>query len=81
MSDILKKSGIEPTVAVWPPQTAATPVEMVRKNLAAESGAIALYQQILEQDFDDPTKLIIEKLLFSEEAHHHYFSKLLSELG
>lgn len=81
LSDILKKNGIEPTVAVWPPQTAATPMEMVEKDLAAESGAIALYQQILEKDFDDPTKRIIEKLLFSEKAHHHYFSKLLSELG
>jgi rubrerythrin len=81
LSDILKKNGIEPTVAVWPPQTAATPVEMVRKDLAAEAGAITLYQQILEQDFDDPTKRIIEKLLSAEEAHHHYFSKLLSELG
>jgi rubrerythrin len=81
LSDILKKNGIEPTVAVWPPQTAATPVEMVQKDLAAESGAVALYQQILEQDFDDPTKRIIEKILRSEKAHHHYFSKLLSGLG
>jgi rubrerythrin len=81
LSDILKKNEIEPTVAVWPPQTADTPVEMAQQDLAAESGAIALYQQILEQDFDDPTKRIIEELLFSEKAHHHYFSKLLSELG
>ena len=81
LSDILMKNGIEPTVAVWPPQTAATPVEMVHKDLAAESGAIALYQQILKQDFDDPTKRIIEKLLSSEESHHKLFSELLSELG
>jgi rubrerythrin len=81
LSDILKKSGIEPTVAVWPPQTAPTLEKMVQQDLAAESGAIALYQQILEQDFDDPTKRIIEKLLFNEEGHHHYFSKLLSELS
>jgi rubrerythrin len=81
LSNILKKNGIEPTVAVWPPQTAATPVEMVQKDLAAERGAIDLYRQILEKDFDDPTKRIVEKLLFSEKTHHHYFSKLLSELG
>jgi rubrerythrin len=81
LSNILKKNGVEPTVAVWPPQTAATPMEMVQNDLAAESGAIDLYQQILEKDFDDPTKRIIEKLLFSEKTHHHYFSKLLSELG
>ncbi|MGD9007000.1 MAG: ferritin-like domain-containing protein [Desulfobacteraceae bacterium] len=81
LSDILKKNGVEPTVAVWPPQTAATPVQMVKQDLAAESGAVALYQQILDQDFDAPTKRIIEKLLFSEKAHHHYFSKLLAELG
>jgi rubrerythrin len=81
LSDILRKNNIEPTVAVWPPQTAATPMEMAQQDLAAEGGAIALYQQILEQDFDDPTKGIIEKLLLSERAHHHYFSKLISELG
>lgn len=80
LSDILKQNGNEPTVAVWPPQTAATPEEMVRKDLAAENGAIALYEQILEKDFDDPIKRIVEKLLFSEKAHHNYFSKLLSEL-
>jgi rubrerythrin len=81
LSTILKKNGIEPTVAVWPPQTAATPAEMVEKDVAAESGAIDLYQQILEKDFDDPTKRIIEKIVSSEKQHHHYFSKLLSELG
>jgi rubrerythrin len=81
LSDIMKKNGIEPTVAVWPPQPAATPVEMVQKDLAAESGAIALYQKILKQDFDDPTKRIIEKLLIHEQAHHKLFSELLSELG
>lgn len=80
LSGILKRNGIEPTVAVWPPQTSATPSEMVQKDLAAESGAVALYKQILEQDFDDTIKRIVEKLLSSEEAHHHYFSKLLSEL-
>jgi rubrerythrin len=81
LSNILMRNGVEPTVAIWPPQTAATPAEMVKKDLAAESGAIALYQQILEQDFDEPTKRIIEKLLAAEEAHHHYFSQLLSELN
>jgi rubrerythrin len=54
---------------------------MVKKDLAAESGAVELYQQILEKDFDDPIKMIVEKLLVSEKSHHHYFSKLLSELG
>lgn len=81
LSDILKKNGIEPTVAVWPPQTAAAPVEMVQQDLAAESGAIALYQQILDKDFDNTIKEIIKKLLFSEKTHHQQFSKLLSELG
>jgi rubrerythrin len=81
LSDILKKNGIEPTVAVWPPQTAATPKEMAQQDLDAETGAIALYQQILEQDFDNLTKQIIQKLLLSEKSHHHYFSKLLAELG
>jgi rubrerythrin len=81
LSDILKQNGIEPTVAVWPPQTAATPVEMVQKDLAAERGAITLYQQILEQDFDDPTKHIIEKLFSAEKKHHHYISGLLSGLN
>jgi rubrerythrin len=81
LSDLLKKNSTDPTVAVWPPQTATTLVEMVQKDQATEKGAIALYQQILEEDFDDPTKRTIEKLLIAEKTHHHYFSKLLSELG
>jgi rubrerythrin len=32
LSDILKKNDIEPTVAVWPPQTAATALDMVQKR-------------------------------------------------
>jgi rubrerythrin len=81
LSDILKKNGIEPTVAVWPPQTAATAVDMVQKDLAAESGAVALYEQLLEQDFDNPTKQTVKKLLFCEQAHKKIFSELLSEMG
>jgi rubrerythrin len=81
LSDILKKNDIEPTVAVWPPQTAATALDMVQQDLAAESGAVALYEQILEQDFDDLSKHIFEKLLLCEQAHQKLFSELLSEMG
>lgn len=81
LTDILKKNNIEPTVAVWPPQTAVTASEMIQKDIAAETGAIKLYQQILTLSFDDKTKKIIEAIMLSEETHHHMFTEILPELG
>ncbi len=80
LTTILKKNGIEPTIAVWPPQTAATANEMIKKDIAAEMGAVKLYQQILTLDLDDQTKRIIETILQSEEMHHHIFTGILPEL-
>jgi rubrerythrin len=80
LTEILKKNGFEPTVAVWPPQTAATPEKMMEKDIAAEKGAITLYQQILEQDFDDQTKKNMEEFLQAEMVHQQMFARILSEL-
>lgn len=78
ITDMLKQNGIEPTVAVWPPQTAATPDEMIQKDIAAETSAIKLYQQILSLDFDDRIKKSIETIKLSEEMHHNMFTAMLS---
>jgi len=80
LTDILKKHNIEPTVAVWPPQTADSAGDMIQKDIAAEAGAIKLYQKILELDFNDQTKKLIESIMASEETHHQIFSEILPEL-
>lgn len=76
LTQIMKEEGEEPTIAVWPPQTAETTQDMIAQDIAAESGAVKLYQQILSQDFDDRVKRIIETIMQTEELHHHIFSKL-----
>jgi len=81
LTDILKKHDIEPTVAVWPPQTAETTEEMIKKDIAAEAGAIKLYQQILTLDFNDQTKRLIETIMEAEATHHHMFNEILPELS
>ena len=81
LTNILKNHNIEPTVAVWPPQTADTADKMIKKDIAAESGAIKLYQQILTLDFDYNTKTTIERIMHSEETHHHIFTEILPQLG
>ncbi len=81
LTTILKKNNIEPTVAMWPPQTAPTAGEMIRKDIAAESGAVKLYQQILTLDFDDETKKIIENIMRSEKVHRTMFTAILPELS
>jgi rubrerythrin len=79
LTQIMKENDVEPSIAVWPPQTAETPNLMIQKDIAAEVGAIKLYQQILSLDFDTQTKIIIEKIMQSEKLHHHMFSNLLLE--
>ncbi len=76
LTQIMKENGMEPTVAVWPPQTAETSREMIAQDIAAEIGAIKLYRQILSLDFDDQIKRIIEKIMQTEELHQHIFSNL-----
>ena len=81
LTEILKKYDVEPTVAVWPPQTAVTAEMMIEKNIATENGAIRLYEQLLTFGFDDQTKKTIELLLRSEETHLSIFRDMLPELS
>ena len=81
LTEMLKRNHVEPTLAVWPPQAAASSKKMIEKDIAAENGAVKLYQQILELDFDDHTKKTIEILLRSEQIHFQMFSTMLTELG
>jgi len=76
LTQIMKEEGEEPTIAVWPPQTAETTREMIAQDIAAESGAVKLYQQILSFNFNDRVKRKIEKIMQTEKLHHHIFSKL-----
>ena len=81
LTDILKKNNVEPTVAVWPPQTADTTDEMIQKDITAETSAITLYQQILTLNLDDQIKKTIENIMWSEEHHRHMFTEILPELS
>jgi len=78
LTQIMKENGVEPSIAVWPPQTADTTPKMIAQDIAAETGAVKLYQQILSLNFSDQVKRIIEKMMQTEELHHHIFSNLLS---
>ncbi len=81
LTDILQRNGVQPTIAAWPPQQGATTAEMITKDVAAEEGAVKLYQQILAQDFDDNTRRTIEILLEHEQNHLQMFTDILAELS
>lgn len=81
LTEILQKNGVEPTIAAWPPQKGATTAEMLTKDVAAEEGAVKLYQQILAQDFDDDTRRAIEILLADEQIHLQMFTDIFTELS
>ncbi len=80
LTGILIRNNAQPTVAVWPPQTAETPAQMIKKDISTETAAITLYQQILELDLDDRSKKDIENIMYSEKAHSQIFTKLLEKL-
>jgi rubrerythrin len=77
LTQLMKENGVEPSIAVWPPQTADTTREMITQDIAAETGAVKLYQQILSLDFNDQVKRVVEKIMHAEKLHHNIFSTLL----
>lgn len=76
----LKSSGSEPTLAVWPPQTADTPSQVLSQDIAAEQGAVNLYTRILGFDMDEPLRKNIEDIVESEKSHKQIFENLLNNL-
>ncbi len=80
LSNILTNNGVTPTISVWPPQTAEKPLDMIKKDIMAEHGAIKLYEQISSLDLTDSERDIIETIGNAEVAHHAMFSQLVDEL-
>lgn len=76
----LKSSGSEPTMAVWPPQTADTPSKVISQDIAAEQGAVHLYTRILEFDMDDTLRKHIENIVESEKSHKKTFENMLNNI-
>mgnify|MGYP006423711505 CR=1 FL=1 len=74
---LLYESGAEPTVAVWPPQTAAAVPEMMRQDIAAEKGAISLYEEILNQEnMSANMRRSVEWMLEQEIQHENMFTRI-----
>lgn len=67
---LLYESGAEPTVAVWPPQTAAAVPEMLRQDIAAEKGAISLYEEILNEENMSPGMQRSVLWMLEQEVQH-----------
>ncbi|MFP4083836.1 MAG: ferritin-like domain-containing protein [Desulfonatronovibrio sp.] len=76
----LKSSGAEPTLAVWPPQTADAPLQVISQDIAAEQGAVDLYTRILEFDMDEPLRKNIENIVASEKSHKQIFENMLNKV-
>ncbi|MCA1743277.1 MAG: ferritin-like domain-containing protein [Desulfonatronovibrio sp.] len=76
----LKSSGSEPTMAVWPPQTANSPSKVISQDIAAEQGAVNLYTRILEFDMDEPLRKNIEHIVDSEKSHKLIFENMLNKV-
>jgi bacterioferritin (cytochrome b1) len=74
---ILAARGVEPTLAVWPPNTDNDTKTMLKQDVAAEQGAIALYQEILKNDLDADTYKKIHVMLKQEIAHKKLLDALL----
>ena len=78
---ILMENGIEPTLAVWPPQTADTAANMLQQDVKAEQGAIALYQEILAHSEATPDiSQRIELILEQEISHELRFNQILKDM-
>ena len=77
---ILSQTGIEPTLAVWPPKTDAEPATMLQQDIAAEQGAISLYQEILTEKWPEPINRKLQWMLEQELQHKDIFQNIIDTL-
>lgn len=77
----LKKVGLNPTLAVWPPKTAINAPEMLSQDIAAEQGAVDLYGRILSLGLNKNLAAKIEAMQKAEKEHKDLFSNILVELN
>jgi bacterioferritin len=72
----------KPTTKPEPVKIGETVKEILEINKAVESGAIILYKQIIqvaENQNDEETKKMFERILSDEEDHYKTFSKMLEK--
>ncbi|MFO7802452.1 MAG: ferritin-like domain-containing protein [Desulfovermiculus sp.] len=77
---ILSHTGIEPTLAVWPPKTDAEPTTMLQQDIAAEQGAISLYQDLLTEKWPAPIHRKLQWMLEQEQQHKDIFRNIVDTL-
>ncbi|MCG6550720.1 MAG: ferritin-like domain-containing protein [Candidatus Magnetominusculus sp. LBB02] len=74
--------GEVPTTTPAPVDITGTEQEIIKKDVAEEEFAIALYKKIIKQandETDSTTRLLFEQILAEEELHHQTFQTLLGE--
>ncbi len=77
---ILSQTGIEPTLAVWPPRTDAKPTTMLQQDIAAEQGAISLYQDLLTHKWPAHIHPKLQWMLEQELQHRDIFQNIVDTL-
>ncbi|MBN1402687.1 MAG: ferritin [Anaerolineae bacterium] len=74
--------GGEPTTQPGPITIGETAEEMLQNDREQEQEAIALYRQIIgvaQEEQDETTLMLFQRILSEEESHHRIFSELLAE--
>ena len=77
---ILSQSGVEPTLAVWPPKTDTEPRTMLQQDIAAEQGAINLYQDLLTEKWPADIHRKLQWMLDQELEHKDRFLQIVQTL-
>ncbi|RUM88369.1 MAG: hypothetical protein DSZ24_03910 [Thermodesulfatator sp.] len=80
LSEMLKRRGQEPTLAVWPPQTFSSLKRCLQVDLEAEQGAISLYQKMLSLPYQSREKKWLARFLTAEKHHYQIFGTWLEEM-
>ena len=77
---MLYETGVEPTLAVWPPQTSNAAEQLLQQDINAEKGAISLYNEILNENVSPSMRRNIEWMLEQEIQHKGTFEKIKKKL-
>ncbi len=81
ITEFVLKEGGTPTVGIWPPQTGKDPVTLIKEDIAGETAAINLYQQILDMPESRKFRDAVYKFLRNEIEHRKRLKKLLKEFS
>jgi bacterioferritin len=82
IAERLSYLGGTPTTKPAPVLVGGSLEEMLKNDVEAEEGAIALYKETIKvaaDEDDTTTRRLFEKILEDEEEHHDVFTKLLEK--